>query len=125
MHKEEVDLSLMLSQISSEFLPLLDEKKLEWDFKIEPNVFVKLNINKFERVLDNLIRNAISYSLNETAIKLTLEKVDEKVVVSVGNITDKVSEKDIDQLFEPFYRGDKSRNTKTGNAGLGLSLIHI
>ncbi|EGO6704527.1 HAMP domain-containing histidine kinase [Enterococcus faecalis] len=122
VYKEEVDLSLMLSQISSEFLPLLDEKKLEWDFKIEPNVFVQLNINKFERVLDNLIRNAISYSLNDTTIKLTLEKVDEKVVVSVGNITDKVSEKDIDQLFEPFYRGDQSRNTKTGNAGLGLAI---
>ncbi|MGX7411373.1 sensor histidine kinase [Enterococcus caccae] len=122
INKEEVDLSLMLIQISSEFLPLLNEKKLEWDLKIEQNIHTKLDINKFERVLDNLIRNAISYSPNETVIQLTLEKIDERVVLSIGNITNKVSEEDMDYLFEPFFRGDQSRSTKTGNAGLGLAI---
>lgn len=120
--KEEINLSLMLAQVSSEFLPLLHEKNLKWTLAIEANIFTKLNVIKFERVLDNLIRNAISYAPKDTEIQLSLYKREEQVVLTIQNTSETLSTEAVNQLFEPFFRADQSRNTKTGNAGLGLAI---
>ncbi|MDE5996185.1 MAG: vancomycin resistance histidine kinase VanS, partial [Eubacterium sp.] len=66
LQKEDVDLSKMTEQIVFEFNPLLKDKGLTFELNIEKNIQIVCDIDKIERVIDNLIRNAISYSYNNS-----------------------------------------------------------
>ena len=72
LDKEPVHLSRMLEQITNEFLPILSEKELSWRTEIIPNVELFCDPVKMERVLDNLIRNAVNYSYPGTEILLSM-----------------------------------------------------
>ncbi|WP_152208233.1 sensor histidine kinase [Marinobacter changyiensis] len=73
-----------------------------------------------ERVLDNLISNAISYSPTGESVELTLEVEGDWLTVSVSDAGPGIPEQDMPHIFEAFYRGDV-RNTN-GHAGLGLAI---
>ncbi|MDE5582591.1 MAG: HAMP domain-containing histidine kinase [Ruminococcus sp.] len=72
------------------------------------------------RVLQNIIDNAMKYSLENTRVYLNLERVEENVVISVKNISSYEIKFTPEEITERFTRGDKSR-TSDGN-GLGLSI---
>lgn len=72
LEPERINLSRMLEQIASEFLPILAEKELRWRLDIQPGVEIVGDPDKLERVLDNLIRNAVNYSYAQTEIALSL-----------------------------------------------------
>lgn len=122
LNKESVDLSLMLSQMAYEFKPELASKNLDWQLEIEEHLVEEIDINKMERVIENLIRNAISYAPPQSKIWLKLEKFETGIRMSVKNDSLPLSENAISKIFDPFYRGDESRSSETGNSGLGLSI---
>ena len=72
---EKTNLSRMIEQVCNEFIPVLMQKGLTWNLAITPDIFIMCDTDKILRVFDNLIRNAINYSYNDTEIKcsLTLE----------------------------------------------------
>lgn len=121
LNKEVVDLSLMLEQISYEFLPILAEKHLSWHLAIEKNCQVTIDAEKMERVFDNLIRNAINYSYSDTTLILSLS-VDEQIQISLSNQGPTIPPEKIERIFEPFYRMDTARGTSSGGTGLGLPI---
>lgn len=122
--KEElVDLSVMLEQISYEFLPILEEKKLSWNLHIESNIKSLLDPGKMERVFDNLMRNAINYSFEDTIIDLSLEKKKSQAIFKITNKTYTIPKEKLEKIFEPFYRMDTSRSSSTGGTGLGLPIV--
>ena len=71
------------------------------------------------RALRNLIGNAILYG--KTA-DISVEKSGDKLMIYVDDDGPGIPEKTIDSMFEPFSRGDASRNRATGGSGLGLTL---
>lgn len=73
-----------------------------------------------ERVLDNLIRNALEYSPENAAVELHLAKVDDGLKVTVSDNGPGIAEQDLPHVFDPLYRGD-NRETP-GHAGLGLAI---
>lgn len=122
LEKKSVNLSIMLAQISYEFMPLYHEKNLECITNIEDNLNVMIDINQFERVLDNLIRNAINYSNNDTKIEIMAKKIDNYIIFKISNSINIVDKSKLEHIFEPFVRLDESRNSKTGGSGLGLAI---
>lgn len=116
------NLSRMLEQIVYEFKPILDEKNLDCKLEIAPNMEIKCDINKMERVFDNLIRNAINYSFENSTIEITVSKEQDHISMSFLNHGNTISEEKLSRIFEQFYRLDTSRATKTGGAGLGLAI---
>ncbi|WP_197914089.1 vancomycin resistance histidine kinase VanS [Listeria sp. PSOL-1] len=122
INKEIVNLSLMVEQISYEFLPILNEKNLQWQLEIEEEITALVDAEKMERVLDNLIRNAINYSFQGSIIELSLKKSDAFVELSVSNRGYTIPPEKLDLIFEPFYRMDSSRTSHTGGTGLGLPI---
>lgn len=120
--KERTNLSLMIAQITSEFLPLFAEKGLEWELEIAENSYAEVNVIKFERVLENVIRNVLAYAPSHTKVKLTLANKGNQTELSIKNQSEALSPEVLEQLFDPFFRADQARNTKTGNAGLGLAI---
>ena len=78
---------------------------------------------QIETVLKNLLTNALKYSPAENApVEIRLKKSDAGTLIEIQDHGPGIQDGELDLIFEPFYRTDKSRNRKTGGYGLGLSL---
>lgn len=89
-----------------------------------PEILVDIDGDRIRTVLRNLLDNAIKYSLPDSRpveISAGLEK-DGAVVVRVTDDGPGIPEADLANLFEPFFRVDRSRSRKSGGYGLGLSI---
>lgn len=117
-----VNLTRMLEQITFEFKPMFLEKNLSCDLKILPDMMIKCDINKMQRVFDNLLRNAINYSYTGSTIEISALPSPQNIVIKFKNHGDTIPAEKLDRIFEQFYRLDTSRTSKTGGAGLGLAI---
>lgn len=99
--------------------------------KADITLEIQCEINKIradaallEILLTNLIRNSINASEPGTRILLISQLASDKIspMISVEDQGSGIAPEHIDQIFEPFYRVDRSRSRKTGGAGLGLAL---
>jgi signal transduction histidine kinase len=73
--------------------------------------------------LRNLLENAVKYSLPDSrAVEIAVVPSDASVATRVSDDGPGIPEGDMAQLFEPFFRVDRSRSRKTGGYGLGLSI---
>ena len=78
---------------------------------------------QIETVLKNLLANALKYSPAENApVEIRLKKSDAGTLIEIQDHGPGIQDEELDLIFEPFYRTDKSRNRETGGYGLGLSL---
>ena len=118
----DVNLSKMLEQITYEFAPLLREKNLTICTKIRSDVHYSCDVDKIERVFDNLIRNAINYSYPESEINVSLDVDDKFVNIIIENRGRTIPSDKLERIFEQFYRVDSSRNSSSGGSGLGLAI---
>ena len=112
----------MLEQITFEFNPILAEKGLEWETAIQPDITILCDPDKIERVLDNLIRNAVNYSYPDTQIFLSMYSLGEQIEIDLKNKGKTIPPEKLSRIFEQFYRVDSSRSSRTGGAGLGLAI---
>ena len=103
---ETIHFSRMLEQTAFEFQPILEEKHLQLQTEIAPDVKLTCDPDKLERVVDNLIRNAISYSYPDTAISLEMHTTEEYAVLTICNTGRTISPEKLDRIFEQFFRGD-------------------
>lgn len=117
-----INLSRMLEQICDEFTPILAQKGLIWETEIPKNIQLLCDPDKLERVFDNLIRNSINYSYENTPIWLKLQQDGGYVIIVVENRGKAIPKEKLNRIFEQFYRLDSSRNSETGGTGLGLAI---
>ena len=112
----------MLDQTVSEFYPILTEKNLTWNVDIAPDVWILCDRDKLARVFDNLIRNAVAYSYENSEISLSMETQKYKVEIILKNSGKTIPPQKLAHIFEQFYRADSSRSSSTGGSGLGLAI---
>lgn len=122
LETESVNMTRMLEQIADEFKPLLEENRLTWNMKLAPNVGIICDPLKMERVLDNLIRNAINYSKEDSEIRISLEDLKDTVKLEIQNFGKTIPAEKLERIFEQFFRMDSARTSSTGGAGLGLAI---
>ena len=122
LEKEELNLNLMLEQIIDDFYPTLRE--LNKSIKLNYNEPISINgdPDKLSRVFNNLIKNAISYSKEESEIVIDLKKDNNNAIVEVINKGKQISKEKLSKIFEKFYRLDSARTSRTGGSGLGLAI---
>ena len=120
--KEKFNLSLMLEQISDELFNVLSRKNLRLELKTDEELIVYGDINRIARVFDNLLKNAVAYSDPNSQILITAREVGIWIEVTFTNKGKEIPKKDLEMIFENFYRGDNSRSSKTGGSGLGLAI---
>ena len=73
--------------------------------------------------IHNLVENAVNYSPDSTRVAVTLKEVDGLVDVSISDQGIGIPDKDLERIFERFYRVDAARSRETGGTGLGLSIV--
>lgn len=119
----DVNLSRMMEQIFYEFRPLFGEKSLAYELELDEDVILSCDVEKMERVLDNLIKNAINYSYPNTKIQVSLKrKGEENIQLIMKNKGKTIPKEKQKQLFEQFFRMDSARSSGTGGTGLGLAI---
>ena len=122
INKQEINLVYLLRQVIDECYPMLEKRNLKCEFKSIDKVMYYGDGDKLARAFDNLLKNAINYSYENTTIEIELEQKEEKISIIFKNKGDKIPEYKLDKIFEKFYRGDDSRASSTGGAGLGLAI---
>ena len=120
--KEELNLNLMIEQIIDDFYPILNDLNKKINFKATKTLNIYADPDKLSRVFNNLIKNAINYSKDNTDIDINARKSNSEIIVSVTNKGKMIPKDKLDKIFENFYRIDESRTSKTGGSGLGLAI---
>lgn len=120
--KEKIDLSYMLYQMADEFYPQLQKKKNTVKLDIDENIFITGDPDKLARVFNNILKNAIAYSYENTKIEISTKVYDEGVEISFLNRGKTISKDKLKTIFDKFVRLDEVRGTSTGGAGLGLAI---
>lgn len=117
-----VNLSRMLEQITYEFEPIFAEKNLTCTLQIPSNLMFKCDVNKLERVFDNLLRNAVNYSFENSEITIRVTQGETGICLIFQNHGNTIPPDKLNRIFEQFFRLDSARTSKTGGAGLGLAI---
>ncbi|MGB4438697.1 MAG: HAMP domain-containing sensor histidine kinase, partial [Sedimentibacter sp.] len=123
LNYQSIDLNQLLSQLIEEFVPVTNANNvtISKEFLNEKTI-LNLDPDKTARIFENLLTNAIKYSIKPSDIKVKLEKTNDFVLVSIKNKCDIIEAKELERIFERFYRIDKSRSSETGGSGLGLAI---
>ena len=123
LNRSMVNMTMMVEQFMYEFKPLLAEKGMDYELEAEPEIMVYCDIEKMQRVFDNLLKNAINYGYPDSMIHVYLDKNGEQgMKLIVQNHGQTIPAEKLSYLFEQFFRLDSSRDSKTGGTGLGLAI---
>lgn len=122
LEKEEINLNLMLEQIADDFYPTLKEMNKKINFTSDEKTILYADPDKLSRVFNNLIKNAVNYSKENTNIDISIINKENQVTVNITNKGKQIPKEKLDKIFEKFYRLDSSRTSKTGGSGLGLAI---
>ena len=117
--KEEINLNLMIEQIIDDFYPVLKEKNKKIELESKDKIVLKADSIKLARVFNNIIKNAIYYSVSDSNINIIIRSNNNYAYVDIIS-KGVIKEKDLNKIFEKFYRADKARNSVNGGSGLGL-----
>lgn len=122
LQKEMINLPVMLCQMADEFYPMLASggKTARVDAPEDLNLYG--DADKLARVFNNILKNAISYSYDDSEILISARKTQSMVEICFQNRGKTIAPEKLSAVFEKFYRLDTARSTQTGGAGLGLAI---
>ena len=122
LNKSRVDLTMMLNQIADEFYPMFENKGLQAVLKVEPGLILEADADRLARVFDNILKNAVAYSFENSPIEIEAHSEEDRIRVTITNAAEDMPEDKLQMIFNKFYRGDSARSSQTGGAGLGLAI---
>lgn len=119
----ETDICEYIRQMCGELVPQLERDGFKYEFNIpEDSVFVRLDPDRFNRIIQNLASNAMRYNPEGTLVTVSLTVQDHQVFIDFSDDGIGIPDHLASHIFKPFVRVDGSRNSKTGGSGLGLSI---
>jgi two-component system sensor histidine kinase BaeS len=125
LEKIELDAGSVIEALYEMFAPLCNEKGVNLNLiEFMDEVYFMADKDKLIQILSNVLNNALKYTPEGKSVTISVSTEKEGYVGFV--IQDEgagMAEDDIPHIFERFYRGDKSRDRKTGGVGSGLSIV--
>lgn len=118
-NKVKINLFDLIDKIVTDVMYFIEEKKFKLTVDVRKEYYIEGNLDMIKKAFSNIIINGIKYSEENEELIIKLEG-DTFQVINTGAHIDKA---DLDKIFEPFYRVEKSRNRKTGGSGLGLHIV--
>lgn len=122
LNKERINLLFMLQQMADEFYPMLTPQGKQVAVKVPDGLTIWGDADKLARVFNNILKNAIAYSYDDSIIDISAVQQGGDVVIIFSNQGNPIPLPKMDMIFEKFYRLDSSRSSNTGGAGLGLAI---
>jgi two-component system, OmpR family, sensor histidine kinase VanS len=122
LNKEIINLPFMLQQMADEFYPILTPQGKQVAVSAQDGLTLSGDADKLARVFNNILKNAIAYSYDDSVIEVSAAKQGGNIVINFTNQGNPIPLHMLDTIFEKFYRLDSARSTNTGGAGLGLAI---
>ncbi|MEN8907759.1 MAG: HAMP domain-containing sensor histidine kinase [Clostridiales bacterium] len=125
LSKNVISLNELIRQIIEGLLPLGVSNNIKILYQpLETDMSVKIDADKIARAFENLISNAIKYSVKPGIVEIRVFKYNQdynKIIISIFN-KGILNQDEIEKVFERLYRSDSARNSSTGGSGIGLSI---
>ena len=127
---DRIELHSLIEEVLTDLEPLAQEKKVELiqrsqgaGAKADEELFLTGSDILIYRMLYNLVENAIKYNRENGSVTVSAIKEKNKVILKVSDTGNGIDEAFREQIFEPFFRVDKSRSRELGGVGLGLAMV--
>jgi heavy metal sensor kinase len=120
--REALDLTKLVHQVTETMHPLAEAKGVNLEAFTNGPVSIQGDEGRLRQVFYNLIDNAIKYTPEGGRVRLSLETLDSKAVVTLHDTGIGISSEHLPLVFDRFYRVDKARSRSEGGTGLGLSI---
>ncbi|EAE4077362.1 cell wall metabolism sensor histidine kinase WalK [Listeria monocytogenes] len=122
---ELVDVDEVIEQSARTIFEMATEKNIRVTIpeKTSAYVMIETDRDKLQQIVINLLSNAINYTPVDGKVEVKLIEQEAEVIIEVTDNGIGIPAKDIDRVFERFYRVDKARSRHSGGTGLGLSIV--
>ena len=127
---DRIELHSLIEEVLTDLEPLAQEKKVELiqksqgaGAKADEELFLTGSDILIYRMLYNLVENAIKYNRTDGTVTVSAKREKNEVVLTVSDTGNGIDEAFREQIFEPFFRIDKSRSRELGGVGLGLAMV--
>ena len=123
LNRDRIDIMSLIHQVVGEYAYLYEDKNIEFKIGSESEeIYMDLDGNMMSRVIENIVINALKYSLENTRVYIDVRESQDNVEISCKNIANYEMNFNNDEIIERFARGDRSRNSKVEGSGLGLAI---
>ena len=127
---DRIELHGLIEEVLTDLEPLAQEKNIELiqnshrgGEKADEELFLTGSDILIYRMLYNLVENAIKYNQKDGTVTVSAIREKNEVVLTVSDTGNGIDEAFRTQIFEPFFRIDKSRSRELGGVGLGLTMV--
>jgi signal transduction histidine kinase len=123
LNVEKVSLADLISDTIESFSELASRQGITLTGDADPEIgMVSLDAQRIGRVLNNLINNALRHTPSGGTVRAEAHRVAQEIIVQVTDTGVGILPEDLPNVFDRFYRGEKSRSRSTGGSGLGLAI---
>lgn len=121
LQKTETDFFELIQAVVNNFQTSFAKKNLQC--RVEgAHMVVSIDRSRMQQVVINLVSNAVKYSNEGGVIRIVLGDTTDSIILRVEDDGIGIPNNELKLIFERFYRTDKSRNRRTGGAGIGLTI---
>ena len=123
LEKVETDINGLLGKTFSQFQAQAEQKSIKLELKLPGETrLIQIDPFRVEQIIKNLINNALRYSPNGSTVMGKIENQEKDIILSIKDQGDGIPAEEMDNIFERFYRADRSRSRGEGGTGLGLAI---
>ena len=119
----EVDLTMLAEEIWEEYQPSMKQKQIAGEAALEKTAPIRGAGSLIRRMYCLLMDNAVQYTPEGGAIRLSVAPEKKKVRIMLTNSVEQLPTEKPEKLTERFVRGDSARTQKTGGSGIGLAAV--
>ncbi len=124
LNKENYDINEMIRNIVLKFETRVMDKKINMNVVfVHESSWVYADAQKIERIIYNLIDNAVKFTGENGIITIKTEDIDDKIYITVSDTGIGLADDEAKHIFERFYKADSSRGMDKKGMGLGLSIV--
>ncbi len=123
LNGEEFDLVALIKKEMEKFKIDLVKKEVRYSVEGVEKAIVKADKEKIGHVINNFLSNGVSYVPQKGIFKINIIREQGKFLISFENNGKKIKEENIEEVWKPFFKEDRSRSRKYGGTGLGLSIV--
>lgn len=120
---ERFDLTTLIGNALSQGKVLAQKEGITIEMEEYPPYHVWADAYMTEEVFQNYLSNAFHYCTGEKRIRVSLQRREDKIRISVFNTGDPIPEESLPYLWDKFYKVDKARTREYGGSGVGLSIV--
>lgn len=119
----QVNLSKLTERVIDRFAPYVENQGFNIENNVAPDLLTVVDEQKIEQVIYNLLGNSINYTGDDKVVKVYLTAENDKIILEIIDSGKGISQKNIETIWERYYRFSETNTRPVKGTGLGLSIV--